>query len=107
MASLPICRSRRTEHVRSRPWHDDCKPSPLGPSRHRGAAMSVHRGPSASVAAVAQAAVSSPIQSYLERLHAKHAGVTDGAVATYIPELAKADPNWFGICVATADGKLY
>ncbi len=49
----------------------------------------------------------SPIQSYLDRLHAKYADLNDGAVATYIPELAKADPSWFGICIATADGHLY
>jgi glutaminase len=28
-------------------------------------------------------------------------------VATYIPELGKADPEWFGICLATTDGRLY
>jgi len=28
-------------------------------------------------------------------------------VATYIPELAKANPNWFGICVVTADGQVH
>lgn len=49
----------------------------------------------------------SPIQDYLETLHARYAGVHDGDVATYIPELASADPNWFGICVATADGHVY
>ena len=31
----------------------------------------------------------------------------DGAVATYIPELAKADPDWFGICLVTMDGVAY
>jgi len=30
-----------------------------------------------------------------------------GAVATYIPELAKADPNWFGISIVTMDGHVY
>ena len=54
-----------------------------------------------------QDTIVSPIQSYLEELHRRHATVTEGAVATYIPELAKADPNWFGICIATTDGKLY
>ncbi|MGH7410105.1 MAG: glutaminase A, partial [Candidatus Methylomirabilis sp.] len=49
----------------------------------------------------------SPIQEYLERLHAKYAELREGAVATYIPELAKADPEWFGICVATTDGHIY
>lgn len=28
-------------------------------------------------------------------------------MATYIPELARADPNWFGICVVTAAGSVY
>lgn len=49
----------------------------------------------------------SPIQSYLDRLHAQFAGLREGAVATYIPELAKADPDWFGISLATVDGKVY
>ncbi|GAA0126854.1 glutaminase A [Clostridium senegalense] len=30
-----------------------------------------------------------------------------GAVADYIPELAKADPNVLGICITTLDGKEY
>ena len=50
---------------------------------------------------------SSPVADYLEQLHRAHAGVTDGKVATYIPELAKADPNWFGICLVTANGAVY
>jgi glutaminase len=49
----------------------------------------------------------SPIQSYLERLHAECAGLRAGDVATYIPELAKANPDWFGICLATTDGRIY
>ena len=53
------------------------------------------------------AVVRSPIQSCLERLHERYAALTDGEVATYIPELAKADPEWFGICVATTDGHVY
>lgn len=48
-----------------------------------------------------------PIQSYLDRLHARHAALCDGSVATYIPELAKADPDWFSICLTTSDGKVY
>lgn len=51
--------------------------------------------------------IASPISSYLAELHARHAGLRDGTVATYIPELAKADPEWFGICVATTDGQVY
>jgi glutaminase len=51
--------------------------------------------------------VSSPIQIYLEALHRRCASLRDGQVATYIPELAKADPAWFGIAIATADGHVY
>ena len=49
----------------------------------------------------------SPVQDYLERLHAEYVGLRDGAVADYIPPLAEADPEPFGICVATTDGHVY
>lgn len=49
----------------------------------------------------------SPVQDYLHQLHAALATDTRGAVATYIPELAKADPAHFGIVLATVDGHLY
>jgi glutaminase len=52
-------------------------------------------------------AVASPIQAYLDALHARYAALDDGEVATYIPELGKADPAWFGICLASTDGRLY
>jgi glutaminase len=50
---------------------------------------------------------SSPVQQTLEQLHRECAGDRGGAVATYIPELSKADPNWFGICLATTNGSVY
>jgi glutaminase len=49
----------------------------------------------------------SPIARYLGALHARFAQLADGAMATYIPELGKADPRWFGLCVATVDGHVY
>lgn len=49
----------------------------------------------------------SPIQTYLDQLFSKYTQLEEGAVATYIPELAKADPRWFGIAVATTDGHVY
>jgi glutaminase len=49
----------------------------------------------------------SPVLDYLQSLHAELAPVTEGTVATYIPELAKADPRWFGICLVTLSGKVY
>lgn len=51
--------------------------------------------------------ITSPIQDYLQSLHDSFAGTTDGKVATYIPELAKANPGWFGICLVTATGNVY
>ncbi len=49
----------------------------------------------------------SPIQAYLDRLHEQFAGSSGGRVASYIPELAKADPASFGIVIATVDGHVY
>lgn len=49
----------------------------------------------------------SPIQSYLEGLHGQIASNHAGEVASYIPELNKANPDWFGICIVTMDGVAY
>ncbi|WP_269527124.1 glutaminase A [Coraliomargarita parva] len=49
----------------------------------------------------------SPIQKILESLHSELAKNHEGEVATYIPELGKADSNWFGVCLVTADGQVY
>ena len=54
-----------------------------------------------------RAAPVSPIQTFLDDLHWRYAGLDQGRVATYIPELARADPSWFGIVVATVDGRIY
>src|SRR5471032_772146 len=51
--------------------------------------------------------LTSPIQDFLGELHAEFASLNDGKVATYIPELAKANPDWFGICLVTANGAVY
>jgi glutaminase len=49
----------------------------------------------------------SPFQRYLEGILEELRGEDGGEVATYIPELGRADPSWFSICVCTADGHLY
>jgi len=49
----------------------------------------------------------SPIQTYLAELHGRLAATRDGRLASYIPELAKANPEWFGICLVTMDGVAY
>jgi glutaminase len=49
----------------------------------------------------------SRIQQIIEDLYRKYRDVNDGEVATYIPELGKADPNDFAICVATTQGRVF
>jgi glutaminase len=49
----------------------------------------------------------SPVQALLERLHERHAPDVSGEVAAYIPELASAEPELFGITLVTADGSVY
>lgn len=51
--------------------------------------------------------VPSPVQQYLEELHAQIHPMRDGNVANYIPELANANPEWFGIVIVTVDGHIY
>ena len=46
-------------------------------------------------------------QRYLESLHRDYAGIDTGTVASYIPELLRADPAWFGIALMTVDGHVY
>jgi glutaminase len=48
-----------------------------------------------------------PVARTLEKLHQRFATLGAGEVARYIPELASADPAWFGISLATADGHIY
>ena len=49
----------------------------------------------------------SPVLRFLNELYERHRECQEGHVATYIPELAKADPEKFGLCVATIDGHVY
>jgi len=48
-----------------------------------------------------------PLQRFLSACHADFWSDQDGAVADYIPELGKADPDHFGISLATLDGHVY
>jgi glutaminase len=51
--------------------------------------------------------IASPIEDWLKSLHEKHRHNDHGHLASYIPELTKADPKHFGIVLAAADGKSY
>ena len=52
-------------------------------------------------------ASSNPLAQFLAETHATLASENSGAVADYIPELIKADPNHFGIALATMDGYVH
>jgi glutaminase len=52
-------------------------------------------------------AVASPLRAFLRELHEKYRPLRDGKVADYIPELSKADPNWFGVCVVSVGGQVF
>lgn len=49
----------------------------------------------------------SKLQIFLESLHQKYQSLTTGKLASYIPQLALANPDWFGICIATTDGRVF
>ena len=49
----------------------------------------------------------SPISEYLDALLERFGDVRGGSVASYIPELAAADPERFGICLVTVEGAVY
>jgi glutaminase len=53
------------------------------------------------------AALKSPLLRFLDACHADFLAETGGKVADYIPELGKADPDHFGISLATIDGHVY
>jgi glutaminase len=53
------------------------------------------------------AAAKPPLLRFLTTCHTDFSAVIDGAVADYIPELGKADPDHFGIGLATLDGHVY
>ncbi len=61
----------------------------------------------ADVATAANGSFADPIQDYLNDLHFRVSRRGGGTVASYIPELAKADPNLCGMAIATVDGKIY
>jgi glutaminase len=48
-----------------------------------------------------------PLLRFLDRCYQDFSSETGGAVADYIPELGKADPDHFGIGLATLDGHVY
>lgn len=57
--------------------------------------------------AVATVSKLNNIETTLQNLYDKYKNNKEGKVASYIPELAKVDPNYFGIAIVTVDGKIF
>ncbi|MEO1186192.1 MAG: glutaminase, partial [Cyanobacteria bacterium J06636_27] len=47
------------------------------------------------------------LTSFLEDLYRFYQPLNEGTVAQNIPELAKANPDWFGICAVDVNGKVF
>ncbi|MEO1390370.1 MAG: glutaminase A [Cyanobacteria bacterium J06634_6] len=47
------------------------------------------------------------LQKFINDLHSRYRTLDDGQLASYIPELTKADPSWFGISIVTTDGQIF
>ena len=71
-----------------------------------GGPLSRHRRVSPSPRSDSHTAMS-PVLRFLDELFSRYRGCSEGSVAAYIPELAKVEPDKFGICVATIDGHVY
>ena len=54
-----------------------------------------------------QGRITSALTSFLEDLYRFYKPLNKGTVAQNIPELAKANPDWFGICAVDVDGKVF
>ncbi|MEM9772880.1 MAG: glutaminase A, partial [Cyanobacteria bacterium P01_D01_bin.73] len=55
----------------------------------------------------ASSSAKTQFDNYLESLHQRYGKVAEGSVPGYIPELALANPHWFGISIATVDGRYF
>lgn len=47
------------------------------------------------------------IRELINEIFERHRHLYDGTIADYIPELTRANPDWFGIAVTTVDGRQY
>lgn len=47
------------------------------------------------------------LQTLVDEVYARCRPLTEGHVATYIPELGKAPPDDFGVCIVTANGQVF
>lgn len=50
---------------------------------------------------------SGEVAALVQEAHARYRDVADGTVADYIPALAKAQADWFGVCVCGVNGQVH
>ncbi|MGD1867291.1 MAG: glutaminase [Phormidesmis sp.] len=48
-----------------------------------------------------------PLQKFINDFHSRYRTLDEGQLASYIPELTKADSRWFGISIVTTDGQIF
>src|SRR5262245_39733920 len=70
-------------------------------------AQVIHSGSIASPARTTGYATQPPLQRFLASCHEEFRWDNSGAVADYIPELKRANPDHFGIGLVTIDGHVY
>lgn len=80
-------------------------------ARRRGSApeMHVHASvPDDTKTRVSTGSLPAPetVREVVEEAHRSYRGVDEGAVADYIPALAQASPDWFGIAIAGVRGRV-
>lgn len=81
--------------------------TPSSPSSHEMTGRNATAAAAAGGPVVSTGDLPDPVR-VVERMaeaHERFRGVDDGEVASYIPALAKADPSWFGIAIAGAQGR--
>jgi glutaminase len=61
----------------------------------------------ASLVSTGHLPASEQVQALLDDAHARYRDLADGAVADYIPALAGASPDLFGLCIADVDGHVF
>jgi glutaminase len=84
-----------------------CAPmQPPGPGPGGIPATSAAPAP-ATAAPPATAARQPDLQRLVDEAHARFKGLTDGANADYIPDLAKVPADLFGVAIVTVDGRVY
>ena len=70
-------------------------------------AQKAKKAPQAPAVAVDPALTPENLQKVLDEAYTKFKDVKEGKNADYIKELAKVDPNIYGVAIVTTDGKVY